>query len=120
MAPVAVINGGVVKHVANEGRMKTIKGFEGLLAIYKQLPKVGGFFVNKEFSNERSAIKNSDYYLAESEEEDEDMEDDYDTWLEYPTFKAIIENKLEHHPTASNEDLLEAVMYYLEMDDFLD
>jgi len=58
--------------------MKTIKGFEGLLAIYKQLPKVGGFFVNKEFSNERSVIKNSDYYLAESEEEDEDIADDND------------------------------------------
>ena len=112
MAPVVVINGGLEKHVANEGRMKTIKGFEGLLAIYKQLPKVGGFFVNKEFSNERTVIQRSDYYLSESEEEDEDMEDDYDMWLEYPTFKAIIENKLEYHPTASNEDPLETVMYY--------
>ena len=115
-----VINGVVVQHVTGGYKMKTIKGFDSLLAIQKGLPNVGGFFVDKNFSNDRSVIKNAEYYLAESEEEDEDMEYDYATWIEYPTFKAIIENKLEHHPAASNEELLDAVIYYLEMDDFLD
>ncbi|ELX49246.1 hypothetical protein SEET535_16625 [Salmonella enterica subsp. enterica serovar Tennessee str. 4535] len=50
----------------------------------------------------------------------DDMSDKYKGWLEYATFLAIIDNKLEHHPKASNEDLLDAVIYYLEEDDFLD
>ncbi|WP_387466217.1 hypothetical protein [Photorhabdus sp. RM323S] len=42
------------------------------------------------------------------------------TWLDYQTFRAIIDNKLEHHPNATRDELLEAVVYYLEEDDFLD
>ncbi len=44
--------------------MKTIIGIESQLAIYKQLPKIVGFFVDKKFSNQMPVIKNSDYYLA--------------------------------------------------------
>ncbi|WP_416412179.1 hypothetical protein [Pantoea sp. App145] len=100
--------------------MKTIKGFDGLLSVYKDLPKVGGFYVDEDFISKKSIIESANYYLAESEEEDDDMEDDYKTWLEYPTFKAIIQNKLEHHPKSSKDELLNAVVYYLENDDFLD
>lgn len=100
--------------------MKAIKGFEGLLSIYKELPKVGGFYVDEIFNNDKNMILKSNYYLAESEGEDDEMEDDYKAWLEYPTFKAIIENKLEHHPGSEKEDLLDAVIYYLENDEFLD
>ncbi|MCL2896672.1 DUF7716 domain-containing protein [Brenneria tiliae] len=98
--------------------MKTIKGFDGLLSVYKDLPKVGGFYVDEDFLNNKDAIESSNYYLAESE--DEEMEDNYKTWLEYPTFKAIILNKLDHHPKSSKDDLLNAIIYYLENDDFLD
>ncbi|NDO83942.1 hypothetical protein CJP72_25395 [Citrobacter sp. NCU1] len=100
--------------------MKTVKGFDGLLAIYKKLPKVGGFYVDNNFLNKKAIINNSNYYVPQSEEEDDDMEDVYKTWLEFPTFTAIIENKLEHHPDATKDDLLDAVVYYLEEDDFLD
>ena len=103
-----------------EQEMKTIKGFDGLLSIYKSLPKVGGFYVDNNFINEVGAIKKSNYYLPDSEEEDDDMESSYKTWLEYPTFRDIIENKLSHNPHATKNELLDAVFYYLEEDDFLD
>lgn len=100
--------------------MKTVKGFDGLLAIYKELPDVGGVYVDNNFLNEKNTINNSNYYVPESDEEDDDMEDEYKTWLEFPSFKAIIENKLEHHPNSTKDELLDAIIYYLEEDDFLD
>ncbi|MBS9444434.1 DUF7716 domain-containing protein [Photorhabdus heterorhabditis] len=103
--------------------MKMINGFDSLLAIYEELPGIGGFFVDADYISNSSYINNANYYLPDTEEEDEDMyemEDKYKSWLEYPTFKAIINNKLEHHPNATRDELLEAVVYYLEEDDFLD
>jgi len=50
----------------------------------------------------------------------DEMADKYKDWLEYATFLAIFDNKLDHHLNASKEELLEAVIYYLEEDDFLD
>lgn len=49
-----------------------------------------------------------------------EFDDKYGTFLESPILKAIIENKTEHHPNSSKEELLKAVTYYLENDDFLD
>ncbi|CCP08162.1 hypothetical protein BN440_3157 [Erwinia amylovora MR1] len=80
-------------------------------------------FVDIDFINEINHIDTASYYLPESDDELEDMDemtDKYKTWLDYQTFAAIIENKLEHHPNATRDELLEAVIYYLEEDDFLD
>ncbi|MBD1229273.1 DUF7716 domain-containing protein [Xenorhabdus griffiniae] len=68
--------------------------------------------------NEINCINNATYYLPETREED--MDDKYKGWLEYATFLDIIDNKFKHHPNATRYDLLEAVIYYLEEDDFLD
>ncbi|MGP0838100.1 DUF7716 domain-containing protein [Serratia sp. CY85251] len=65
-------------------------------------------------------IETARYYLAETPDEDDDMEDEYKTWLEYPTFRAIIENKIDHNPAVGEKELLQAVVYYLENDDFQD
>ncbi|NRN30943.1 DUF7716 domain-containing protein [Photorhabdus heterorhabditis] len=103
--------------------MKTIKGFDGLLSIHKQRPKAMGFFVDPNFVNEINCINNATYYLSETRAEDfdmDEMEDKYKTWLDYALFEDIIDNKLEHHPNATRDELLEAVVYYLEEDDFLD
>ncbi|WP_263263972.1 hypothetical protein [Pseudomonas sp. RIT-PI-S] len=100
--------------------MKMIRGFEGLLQVYKNLPAVGGFYVDKFFLNNKSFMTFANYYIPESEEEDEDMEEIYKTWLEYPVFKAIVDNKTEYSPASSSSELLEAVLYYIENDDFLD
>lgn len=100
--------------------LKVINGFEGLLLIYKDLPVVGGFYVDEDFENTSACIKTAYYYIAETEDEDDEMEEEYASWLEFPTLKDIIDNKLTHHPLATKEELLEAVIHYWEYDDFLD
>ncbi|KES11175.1 MULTISPECIES: hypothetical protein [Snodgrassella] len=105
--------------------MKTATGFTNLLKISKNIPYSEGWyiFVDLDFDNTKKCIESANYYLTETEEEDDDMDeqkDKYRSWLEYATFCAIIDNKLEHHPNASEDDLLEAVIYYLEEDAFID
>jgi hypothetical protein len=113
-------NGAGVLPVVKGESMKVIKGFQGLLDIYENLPKVGGFYVDKNYLCSKEFLRSANYYIPESEEEDEDMEFTHRTWLEYPLFKAIMLNKIENSPQADKDDLLEAVLYYLENDDFLD
>jgi hypothetical protein len=100
--------------------MNTIKGFQSLVGLYKKPPKVGGFYVDASYSCSKDFLAFANYYMAESEEEDEDMESTHRAWLEYPIFEAIIFNKLENSPRANGDDFLDAVIYYLENDDFLD
>ena len=108
-----------------ESEMITVQGFQGLLNLHKTKPddSAMGFFVDVDFENTRKKILSATYYLSETREEDDKMdeqEDKYKSWLEYSTFLAIIDNKLEHHPNATNTELLDAIVYYLEEDDFLD
>ena len=103
--------------------MIAVKGISGLLKVFKGLEEPWCFFVSVGFKNEVDDIKKGNYFLAETEEEfDEldDMPDKYQPWLEYQIFRAIVENKLNHHPQATNDDILDAVVYYLEEDDFMD
>ena len=105
--------------------MKTAIGFTNLLKISKNIPESEGWyiFVDSDFDHTKKCIESSNYYLTETEEEDDDMDeqkDKYRAWLEYATFLDIIINKLEHHPNASEDDLLEAVIYYYEKDAFID
>ncbi len=99
--------------------------FANLLKISKNISKfeVWYIYVDLDFDSTKKCIESANYYLSETRDEEEDMyeqEDKYLAWLEYATFLDIISNKLEHHPNASEDDLLEAMMYYLEQDDFLD
>lgn len=101
--------------------MSIISGFDGLLKVYKELPDVGWIYVKPSFDlQSESDIKNSNYFLADNEDEEMDYEDNYGNFLEAPIFKAIIQNKLEHNPSSNEIDFFEAVVYYLKNDDFLD
>ncbi|WP_198218626.1 MULTISPECIES: hypothetical protein [unclassified Snodgrassella] len=125
MVLVAVTNGVAEQHVESETNMKTATGFANLLKISKNIPESEGWyiFVDSDFDDTKKCIESANYYLTETEEEDDDMDeqkDKYLAWLEYATFLDIISNKLDHHPNASEDDLIEAVIYYLELDDFLD
>jgi len=103
--------------------MKKAIGFEGLLSIYKERPEAWYFFTNIGMDNKKDSIRNAIFYLPDTREEEESMDNEHDKykgWLEYSTFIAILDNKLEHHPKSSSEELLDAVIYYLEKDDFLD
>ena len=127
MVLVVVKNGVAEQHVESETNMKTATGFTNLLKISKNIPnfEVWYIFVDSDFDDTKKCIESANYYLSETTEEDDDddmeeQEDKYLAWLEYATFLAIIDNKLEHHPNASEDDLIKAVIYYLEEDDFLD
>lgn len=103
--------------------MRTIKGFNNLLTEVKTLPDVGWLYVDVDFSlDSKEDILEKNYYIAENRDESFDMEENQGikTFLEAPTFSDIIENKFAHHPSATKEELIEAVIYYLEEDDFLD
>ena len=125
MVLVVVTNGVAEQHVESKTNMKTATGFTNLLKISKNIPnfEVWYIFVDLDFDDTKKCIESANYYLSETRDEDDDMEeqeDKYLAWLEYATFLAIIDNKLEHHPNASDDDLLEAVMYYYEKDAFID
>ncbi|MBX9448088.1 DUF7716 domain-containing protein [Dickeya chrysanthemi] len=101
--------------------MIVISGFDDLLKKYKDLPNVGWLYVESSFDLEsKDDIKSGTYYLAENEDEEMDFEENYGTFLEAPIFTAIIENKFEHDPNAKNDDLFDAVLFYINNDDFLD
>lgn len=105
--------------------MKNIKGFDELLknAKSKTLPDSGWIYVDKKFNlNATIDFFNGFYWMPENRNESFEMEknDNIKTLLELPTLSDIIDNKLEHHPNSSNDELLEAIIYYLEEDDFLD
>lgn len=104
--------------------MKTIKGMDGLLDLYKEQPELWFFlYTNVETANDKNELREATFYLPENDDEDEETDEainKYRPWLEYQTFLGIIDNKLDHHPNATKENLLDAVVYYLENDDFLD
>jgi hypothetical protein len=103
-------------------------------------PPAGSLFFEKSFWNETKLkdLKNSQYWVMPSKEakeldyiEDERGErtpitlKDFNVkrLLDVQTFKDIIELKLENHPELSLENIdvfVEAILYYLEHDDFLD
>lgn len=101
--------------------MIVINGFNELLQMKDGLPDVGWLYVAPSFSlSSEEDIVNGSYYIAENEDEEMDFEDNYGTFLEAPIFKAVIDNKLEHSPASGSVELLEAVRYYIENDDFQD
>lgn len=99
--------------------MKEIIGFEKLLGSVDGLPDSGWIGVNKSFST-KNEIEKLTFYVPENEDEEFDIEDNYEEFLELPTFKDIVSNKLEHHPNATLKDILGAVAYYFNNDDFED
>ncbi|UVM53373.1 HNH endonuclease [Pseudomonas sp. B21-015] len=113
--------GGGTKYRKQGVLMITINGFDELLQKRNDLPNAGWLYVDTDFDLEsENDILNRKYYLAENDDEEMEFDDEYGTFLESPILKAIIENKIEHHPNSSKEELLKAVTYYLENDDFLD
>ncbi|MBW1253206.1 DUF7716 domain-containing protein [Pantoea allii] len=101
--------------------MIVINGFDELLKKCHELPDVGWLYVGESFDLEsKKDINEGRYFIAQDEDEEMDFEENYGTFLEAPIFKAIIENKLEHHPDSDRDDFFNAVIHYLENDDFMD
>lgn len=101
--------------------MKTISGFENLLKERSDLPDYGWIYIDKHFDTEsRSDITSGKYYISESDEDEMLLEGSYSTFLEAPIFNAVVENKLSNTPNLGSDELIDAVIYYLENDDFQD
>lgn len=103
--------------------MVKVKGLIELLAYSVKVTEPRWYFVDRKFNNSsKDDILKSTYYIADNDEEEFDLEDniEYKTFLDSATFRAIIDNKLKHHPNATKDELLDAISYYLKEDDFLD
>jgi len=101
--------------------MIVINGFDELLTKRDEIPDVGWLYVEESFDLEsKKDINEGKYFIDQDEDEEIDLEENYGTFLEAPIFKAIVENKLEHHPDSDRDYFLNAVINYLENDDFLD
>lgn len=101
--------------------MKTILGFEKLLKVRPDLPDYGWIYIDKHFDTESpSDIINGQYYISENDEDEMLLEGNYSTFLEAPIFNAVVENKLVNTPNSGSDELIDAIIYYLENDDFQD
>lgn len=99
--------------------MKVYVGFSELLDRFETLPDSGWIGTKESFSME-SDIRGWTFYAPENQEEDFDIEDNYNEFIEAPTFKDIVSNKREHHPNATQVDIIKAIKHYYEYDDFED
>jgi hypothetical protein len=123
-----------------EKQMTHYNNLEEVLLDKDNYPPAGRIFLEKSFFNE-SKIKDlqySQYWIMSSKEsmeldfvEDERGEripvtlKDFNVkrLLDIQTFKGIIDIKLENHPDITLEQIdvfVEAILYYLEHDDFMD
>ncbi|NEN76054.1 hypothetical protein F9B74_06925 [Pelistega sp. NLN82] len=107
--------------------MKTFENFNELLKTINHLPHTWIFTDKPLKISLENILKFNKYYIPDyieeyGEYEECDMEESglYDSFIECQTFKAIIDNKLEHNPNSTMNELAEAVLYYLKNDDFLD
>ena len=82
MVLVVVKNGVAEQHVDKnkETNMKTATGFTNLLKISKNIPESEGWyiFVDSDFDHTKKCIESANYYLTETEEEDDDMDEQKD------------------------------------------
>jgi hypothetical protein len=101
--------------------MKKIAGFAGLIGIRPQLPKTGWIFVHPQSEPEsESEIATSTYYVPESDEDEAYGEEHLSAWLEAPTFLAILDVRDKGGRSPSMNQYIDAVVYYLEEDGFLE
>ena len=115
--------------------MTHYKKISELIKDKNNYPNAGQIWIQKSKIND---LENAEYWIMSSEEEGElpfrigengstIPEPIFDfgvkSFLDVGTFQDIIDNKLEHNPDLSLDNLsvfIEAIVYYLENDDFLD
>lgn len=114
--------------------MKIFQSIEALFSAWKELPVPGGIYVDAENSNKLSKAKF--WAISSKEAKDqtvvetafgnvpESMVDfKVKSFLTCATLQDIVQNKLENNPALKIENtvvFLEALVHYLEYDEFLD
>lgn len=109
---------------------KTYNGISEVIADWKNLSSPGRFYtignvtrdnINQlEFTLVRS--KEVSGYVNEGDRKipEELAGKGFRSWFDSATVQDIIDNKLEHSPDSTEKDLIEAIFYYAENDDFMD
>lgn len=101
--------------------MKTYHGLGELLLNKEKLADVGWLFIEKSFNSvSRNDILNRNFFFAENDDEEIGAERRYKTWLESPTFLDILDVVQEKNPAFTTNELIEAIVYYIEHDAFMD
>ncbi|MCL1918914.1 MAG: hypothetical protein FWG14_11450 [Peptococcaceae bacterium] len=101
--------------------MKTVKSLQALIAARQDLPKVGWIFVDKKFDKTSvDMLIGATFHIQEDDEDEFYGEENFDTWLEAPTFLDVLELREKHLNNPTAEDYALACTHYLEMDDFLE
>jgi hypothetical protein len=119
MVLVVEINGAAGPPADEECDMKVYSGFYDLLKDAKSLPKTGWIFVESEVNmNSPESIYVAQFFIAESELEEIELERSKRTFVECPTLVDIISVLDKRSLKPSEKDYLCAVIYYREYDDF--
>lgn len=101
--------------------MKKVKGLQALICMREELPEVGWIFVDRELvKTSVTELEAATFYVAESEEDEFHGEDNFATWLEAPTFLATLELREKNLHSPGLKQYAEAIIHYLEEDDFLE
>ncbi|WP_322049611.1 hypothetical protein [Paraburkholderia sp. J67] len=101
--------------------MNTLQGLQALITEKQGLPKVGWIFVDKNFDKTSAvALLGAVFHIPENEDDEFYGEDYLASWLEIPTFLAVIELRGKQLKDPNVEDIANAAVYYLENDDFLE
>lgn len=100
--------------------MKRIEGLAQLIDASPRLAETGWIFVaDREDLATNATLVAADFLLADDDEEEIDMEDEYSTFVENHTFQVIVEMK-EKIGKPDPASVAEGCLYYLEFDTFQD
>ncbi|AKM03257.1 hypothetical protein [Burkholderia pyrrocinia] len=101
--------------------MKLVNGLKALILERQNLPKVGWIFVEKGFNkNSADALMIATFQIPEDEDDEFYGEDHLASWLEVPTFLAVLDLRAKNLKDPTTEDFANAAIHYLKNDDFLE
>lgn len=101
--------------------MKEYSGFTELFANRGHLPDPGWIFVDPGTSADSiESLRSATFYVPENDEDEFDGEERVQTLVEAPTFQDVVTLRAKNLPDATADQFLEALVHYLEYDDFLE
>jgi hypothetical protein len=119
MVLVVVISGAADPPVDKELTMKTLTNFYELLQAVPAMPETGWIFFDKKIDvGSESAIRAAQFFIAENELEEIELEQSKRTLVECPTLADIISVLGKRSIKPSADEYLEGLLYYRENDDF--
>ena len=100
--------------------MKTYDGLAALIDQYRDRQAEGWILLKSRNSLKNSTgLADATFIVADDEEEEDELLDTHASFLEIPTFRAVIANEREASRTSVN-DIASASLHYLEQDSFRD